>query len=154
LSTYFKGQMAFRKANESLICSEKNLTVSSNLHHYVQKQVKILSILSKNKCIAFFFSVTLPAHSRPRPVIQFRNHFSQTVGHLGGVISPSQCLYINTGQHKHKINAYTHQTSTPSVVFEATIPVSERAKTVHASDRAATVTGALSFYSFKMKALL
>jgi hypothetical protein len=27
-----------------------------------------------------FFSVVLPAHSRPRPLIQFRNHFSQTVG--------------------------------------------------------------------------
>jgi hypothetical protein len=33
------------------------------------------------------------------------------------------------------------QTSVPRVVFEPTIPVFERAKTVHASDRAATVIG-------------
>jgi hypothetical protein len=31
----------------------------------------------------------------------------------------------------------------PEVGFEPTIPVSERAKTVHAVDRAATVTGNL-----------
>jgi hypothetical protein len=47
--------MAFRKADESLICSEKTLTVSSNLHHYVQKQVQLLSLLSINKCIVFLF---------------------------------------------------------------------------------------------------
>jgi hypothetical protein len=33
------------------------------------------------------------------------------------------------------------QTSMPRVEFEPTIPVFERTKTVHASDRAATVTG-------------
>jgi hypothetical protein len=85
--------------------------------------------------------MTPPAHSRPRPLIQFRNHFLQTVGLLGQVISPSQGLYLNTGQHKHKIKAYTHQTPMPWVGFEPTIPASERAKTVHALDRAATVTG-------------
>jgi hypothetical protein len=26
-----------------------------------------------------------------------------TVGLLGRVISPSQCLYLDTGQHKHRI---------------------------------------------------
>jgi hypothetical protein len=30
-----------------------NLTVSSNLHYYVQKQVQLLSLLSMNKCIVF-----------------------------------------------------------------------------------------------------
>jgi hypothetical protein len=39
-----------------------------------------------------------PAHSVPRLLIQFRNHFSQTVGRLGRVISPSQgrylCMYV------------------------------------------------------------
>jgi hypothetical protein len=55
----------------------------------------------------FFFAMALPAHSGPRPLTQFRNHFSQTVGLLGRVISPSQGRYLNTGQHKHRINAYT-----------------------------------------------
>jgi hypothetical protein len=38
------------------------------------------------------------------------------------------------------------QTSVPQVAFEPTIPVFERAKTVHALDRAATVTGTLLHY--------
>jgi hypothetical protein len=85
--------------------------------------------------------MALPAHSGPRPLIQFRNHFSQTVGLLGRVISPSQGRYLHTGQHKQRINAYTHQTFMPWVGFEPTIPASEWAKTVHALDRAATVIG-------------
>jgi hypothetical protein len=47
-------------------------------------------------------------------------------------MSLSQGLYLNT---------YTHQTSMPEEEFEPTITVSERAKTVHALDRAATMTG-------------
>jgi hypothetical protein len=52
----------------------------------------------------FFYSfppppMALPAHSGPRPLIQFYNHFTQTVGLLGRVISPSQGHYVNTGQH-------------------------------------------------------
>jgi hypothetical protein len=74
-----------------------------------------------------FFLMALPAHSGPRPLFQFRNQFSHTVGLPGRVISPSQGRYLQTEQHKHKINAYTHQTSMPWVVFESTIPVSERA---------------------------
>jgi hypothetical protein len=52
--------------------------------------------------------MALPVHWGPRPLIQFRNHFSQTAGLLGRVISPSQGRYLNTGQHQHRINAYTH----------------------------------------------
>jgi hypothetical protein len=43
----------------------------------------------------------------PWPLLQFRNHFAQTVGLLGQVISPSQGLYLHTGQHKHRINTHT-----------------------------------------------
>jgi hypothetical protein len=50
--------------------------------------------------VLFFFPMALPAHSGPRPLIQFRNHFSQTVGLLGRVISPSQGRYLNAGKHK------------------------------------------------------
>jgi hypothetical protein len=74
------------------------------------------------------FSLALPAHSGPWPLIQFRNHFSQTVGLLGRVMISLQGRYV-------------HQTSMPRVGFEAKIPASERAKTVHTLDRAATVTG-------------
>jgi hypothetical protein len=34
------------------------------------------------------------------------DHFSQTVGLLGRVISSSQGLYLNTGQQKHRINTH------------------------------------------------
>jgi hypothetical protein len=87
------------------------------------------------------FSMALLAHSGPRPLIYFRNHFSQTVGLLGRGISPSQGRYLNKGQHKHRINVNTHEASMPWVGFEPTIPASKRAKTVHALYGAATVTG-------------
>jgi hypothetical protein len=60
-----------------------------------------------------FISMALPAHSGPWPIIQLNNHFSQTVGLLGGVISLSQGSYLNTGQHRHRINVYTYQTCMP-----------------------------------------
>jgi hypothetical protein len=65
----------------------------------------------------------------------------QTIGLLGRVISSSQVLYLNTGQHKHRMNTYTYQTFMPFMGFEPTIPASERAKTVHALKRSATMTG-------------
>jgi hypothetical protein len=39
--------------------------------------------------------------------------YSQSVGFLGRVLSPLQGHYLNTGQHKHRINTYTHQRSMP-----------------------------------------
>jgi hypothetical protein len=54
-------------------------------------------------------------------------------------ISSSQDLYLHT-EHKHRIN--TQNTHIHALVgFEPTITVFERAKTVHALDRAATVIG-------------
>jgi hypothetical protein len=87
------------------------------------------------------FSMAFTAHSGHMPFIQFRNHFSRTVGLLGLEVRPSQGRYLQTGQHRDRINAYTHQTSMPWVGLEPTISASEQAKTVHALDRAATVTG-------------
>jgi hypothetical protein len=52
--------------------------------------------------------------------------FTQTVGLLARVISPSQGRYLCTRQHKHRINTYTHQTSMPWMEFEPTITASER----------------------------
>jgi hypothetical protein len=84
----------------------------------------------------FLFALTL----------EYRANFSvslinlKTVGLLGRVISSSQGLYLDTGQHKHRKNVYTHQTSMSCMGFETTIPASVRAKTVHALHRAVTVT--------------
>jgi hypothetical protein len=52
---------------------------------------------------------------------------------LGRVISPLQGRYLTQTQNKRT------QASMPRVGFEPMIPASERAKTVHALDRAATV---------------
>jgi hypothetical protein len=54
---------------------------------------------------------------------------------LGRVISPSQGRYLTQTQNERK------QTSVPRVGFEPMILASERAKTVYALDRAATVIG-------------
>jgi hypothetical protein len=88
----------------------------------------------------FFSSSSLPLWSTGL-ISRFHWSFLQTARLFRRVISSSQCLYLNTGQHKYRINAYTHQTSMPCVRFEPTIPLSERAITVHASDLLATVTG-------------
>jgi hypothetical protein len=50
--------------------------------------------------------MALPAHSESTLLVQFCNHFSQTVGLLGRVINPSQGRYLHT-EHKHRINAHT-----------------------------------------------
>jgi hypothetical protein len=63
--------------------------------------------------------------------------YTQLVELLGQGFSPSQGHYLYTERHKHRINCT--QTSMPRVWFEPRIPVFERAKTVNASDRAATV---------------
>jgi hypothetical protein len=57
-------------------------------------------------------------------------------------ISRSQGRYLHTKQRKQSKRT---QTSMPRVGFEPTIPVFERAKTVHALDRAATLIGLMRY---------
>jgi hypothetical protein len=68
--------------------------------------------------------------------ISVSESYTQSVGPLGRGISPSQGRYLHIEQHKHRIHAHM-----PRVGNVPTIPVFERAKTVHALDRAATVIG-------------
>jgi hypothetical protein len=110
-------------------------------------------VACKRHCVSrslYYFFTGYTAPLRP-PRLWFFSFLIilQTVGLLGRVISSSQGLYLNTGQHKHRLNTYTYQTSMPCVGFEHTIPASERAKTVHALDRSVTVTGTL--YSVRAK---
>jgi hypothetical protein len=81
----------------------------------------------------------------PWPLIFSFMIIFQTVGLLGRVMSSSKDLYLNTGQHKHRINTYRYRTSMRCVGFESTIPASERAKTVHALGRLATMTGSFHY---------
>jgi hypothetical protein len=87
---------------------------------------------------------------------------TQAAGLLGRGISPSQCLYLNTGQHKQNKHIYTpniHALSGIRTHYHSVRAredslclralgyrdrlASARAKTVHALDRSATVTGAV-----------
>jgi hypothetical protein len=52
--------------------------------------------------------------------------FTQTVGLLGRVISPSQGLDLNTGQHKHRISAHTDIHSLSAIrIHDQTVRASE-----------------------------
>jgi hypothetical protein len=97
-------------------------------------------ITGKVKCTirtAIYLSMALqPFFFGPWPLFQFLNLFTQLIGLLGREISLSQGYYL------YKQNKRT-QTSMPQVGFESTIPVFDRAKKIHALDRAATVIGAI-----------
>jgi hypothetical protein len=88
----------------SIIWSDGLLSVGQNLKRAVQwvstKRLALqfsssmglileYSSTLPHQPVGFFLSMALPAHSGPWSLIQFRNHFSQTLGLLGRVISPS-----------------------------------------------------------------
>jgi hypothetical protein len=52
--------------------------------------------------------VALQPFLEPWPHLQFYNLFTQTVGLLGRVISPSQGRYLYTSQNKHRRNTHTN----------------------------------------------
>jgi hypothetical protein len=62
----------------------------------------------------------------------------QLVGLLGGVICPTQGLYLHTGQHNTEKRRHT---SMPRAGFQPAISTFERPKTVLASDRSDIETG-------------
>jgi hypothetical protein len=97
----------------------------------------------------FFFSMALPAH--PWPLIQFRNNFF-TDG--GTHWTSDQPVAMPLTKHR-KTQIQNKRIHTPNihgwVGFEPTIPASERAMTVHASDRAATVTANRNIHNGKNK---
>jgi hypothetical protein len=61
-----------------------------NLCDYLRMETRsfqVLYILHFVHIACDFSSIALPVHSGPWPLIQFRNHFLQTVGSLGRVIN-------------------------------------------------------------------
>jgi hypothetical protein len=59
------------------------------------------------RCVHSFIYQWLYSPLLGAGLLQFRNLFTQTVGLLGWVISPSQGHYLRTEQHKHRINSHT-----------------------------------------------
>jgi hypothetical protein len=87
-------------------------------------------------------SMALQPFVGPWPLLQFRNHFTQTVRLLGRGISPSQ-----RPLHTHRTTQTENksiQTSMPRVVFESTISAFERAKTFYVLNREVTVIGTIT----------
>jgi hypothetical protein len=90
---------------------------------------------------ALIYVVSLPAHSGSWPLIPFRNHFSKTPWMSDQLVERPLPKH-RTAQAQNK-RIYTPNIHALSGIrtLEPTIPASERARTVHALDRTATVTG-------------
>jgi hypothetical protein len=125
------------------VCLLVCLSVSIYLSIYLSVSVSIC--LSVCLCLSIYLSIYLFIPVAPtwrisihETLVSFQ-FLRQSVELLGRGISPSLGRYIHrTTQTQNK----SRQTSMPRVWFEPTTPVFERAKTVHASDRAAIVVGA------------
>jgi hypothetical protein len=76
----------------------------------------------------------------PWPLLHFRNHF-YTGGRTSWRSDQPVTRPLPTHRTTQTQNKRTHRHPCLRVGFEPTIPAYERAKTVHALDRAATVTG-------------
>jgi hypothetical protein len=100
-------------------------------------QIVILLLLDAYIYIyIYIFSLALQPPWALASDFQFRDHFTD------GRTPWTSDQLIARPLPKHRIDTYTYQTSMLYMGFEPTIPASERAKTVHALDRSATVTGA------------
>jgi hypothetical protein len=106
--------------------------IAQNRHEINKDKIRLCTL----KRITTYLYIYLWLYNR---VFSFVSNI-QPVGLLGRGISPSQGRCLHAEQHKQRINAHRHYM--PRVGLEPTIPVFERTKTVHASDRAATVIGA------------
>jgi hypothetical protein len=62
-------------------------------------------LITNYKWFFSFTSIPLIPYSYGVEVFIFLRIYTQSVGLLGRVIGPSQGLYLNTVQHKHRINA-------------------------------------------------
>jgi hypothetical protein len=90
--------------------------------------------------ISFYLCMVLQPFCGPLPHFQFLTLY--TVGRTPWTGDQPVARALPTRKTTRTQNKRI-QTSMPQVGFEPTIPVFERAKTVHALDRAATVIGAL-----------
>jgi hypothetical protein len=89
----------------------------------------------------FFFSMVFPAHSGPWPPIQFLDHF-YTDGRTPWTTDQPVARSLPRYRTTQKQNKRIHRLNIDALSgIRTQIPASERAKTVHALDRAATVIG-------------
>jgi hypothetical protein len=84
--------------------SPKNILCAFLISHIRNKKLHNMKL---------FFFHWLYSLLGPWPLLFSFMIILQTIELLGQVISSSQGVYLNTGQHKHRINTYTHQISMP-----------------------------------------
>jgi hypothetical protein len=95
-------------------------------------------------CLSVYVSVFIYSPRGPWPLFQFLNLY--TIGMIPRTWDMPVARPLPPHRTTQTQNKHTHtQTSMPWVGFEPTIPVFERAKTVHASECAATVIGRTGF---------
>jgi hypothetical protein len=97
---------------------------------HIQRQIQPIKV---SKMLAIYVPMGLRPFE-PWPLFQFLYFYTESKTPWTG-ISPSQGLYLHTGQHKDK----RIQTSMRQVVFELTTPAIERAKAIHALECATIV---------------
>jgi hypothetical protein len=112
-----------------------------------QTNIKSSTLVLKKSTFFFLFFSSVPL----LPSYGYRGFFYSFNLFTDGRTPWTSDLPVARPLPKHRTtqtqkNVYTHQISMPWVGFENTIPASERAKTVHALDRSATVTGKLFLY--------
>jgi hypothetical protein len=100
-------------------------------NHYFKSRLLHSTRPSPNNDVQQFFIVALQPMFGPWSLFQFLNPI-----HYWRKISPSQGGYLHTGQYKHKKKIQTGIDAWNGIRTHDL--VSERATTVHASDRAAT----------------
>jgi hypothetical protein len=90
-------------------------------------QVTVLEYTVEKTC--FFNSCcSLSSIGHQWNVLRFTSvswSFRQSVGLLGRVISPSQGLYLNAGQHKHRINTLNIHTRSGIRIHDHSFRTSE-----------------------------
>jgi hypothetical protein len=102
-------------------------------------QIQTYVVLDKEKSYTesiFFTGSTAPLG----PGLCFQSHDHVTDGRTPWTSDQLVARPLPKHRTTQTQNKHIHQISMPFVVFEFTIPASERAKTAHALDRSATVT--------------
>jgi hypothetical protein len=103
------------------------------------------SIIIRTKTQNIYLSMALQPFVAPWPLFQVLDLY--TVGRTPWTGDQPVARKLPTHRTTQTQNKRT-QTSMPQVGFQPTIPVFEQAKTVHASDRTATVIGTLSPHAY------
>jgi hypothetical protein len=99
--------------------------------------VNKLNWIKLNYCCYYYYYYYCTALCYALAAFSVPWSYTQSVAPLGRGISPSQGLYLDTEQHKHRINAHNTDIHALSGIRTHDHSVS----TVHALDRAATVIG-------------